>query len=47
MILMEMPPEQYGAMRIANGAHLWLHAKPLDTAIGRVFTPHCPGGCHG
>jgi len=20
---------------------------PLDAAIGRVFVPYCPGGCHG
>jgi len=20
---------------------------PLDAAIGKVFTPYCPGGCHG
>ncbi len=30
-----------------NGAHLWLHAKPLDAAIGRVPAPFCPGGHHG
>ncbi len=38
-----------GAMRCAlpDGAHLWLHVKPLDAAIGRVPTPYCPGGCHG
>ncbi len=30
-----------------NGAHLWLHAKPVDATIGRVPTPHCHGGCHG
>ncbi len=30
-----------------HGAHLWLHAKPLDAAIGQVTTPHCPGGRHG
>ncbi len=30
-----------------NGAHPWLHAKPLDAAIGQVPTPYCPGGCHG
>ncbi len=37
-----------GAMRGAspNGAHPWLHAKPLDAAIGRVPAPYCPGGRH-
>ena len=20
---------------------------PLDAVIGQVFTPYCPGGCHG
>ncbi len=38
-----------GAMlgALPNGAHLWLHAKPLDAAIGQVPAPYCPGGCHG
>ncbi len=27
--------------------HLWLHAKPLDGAIGQVPTPYCPVGRHG
>jgi hypothetical protein len=38
-----------GAMRGAspNGAHPWLHAKPLDAAIGRVPTPYCRSGRHG
>jgi hypothetical protein len=37
-----------GAMRGAshNGAHPWLHAKPLDAAIGQMPTLYCPGGCH-
>jgi hypothetical protein len=30
-----------------NGAHPWLHAKPLDASIGKVPTPYCPGGRHG
>ncbi len=30
-----------------NGAHLWLHAKPLDAAIGQVPAPYCPGSLHG
>ncbi len=30
-----------------NGAHPWLHAKPLDAAIGQVPAPYCPGGRHG
>jgi hypothetical protein len=30
-----------------NGAHRWLHAKPLDAAIGRVLVPYWPGGRHG
>jgi hypothetical protein len=32
---------------LPNGAHPWLHAKPLDAAIGRVPAPYCPGGCQG
>jgi hypothetical protein len=38
-----------GAMRgtLPDGAHLWLHAKPLDAAIGQVPAPYCPGGRHG
>ncbi len=28
-------------------AHSWLHAKPLDAAIGRVPMPYPPSGCHG
>jgi hypothetical protein len=31
-----MPPDK---------AHRWLHAKPLDVAIGRVLVPYWPGGC--
>ncbi len=30
-----------------DGAYRWLHAKPLDAAIGRVLTPYQPGGRHG
>ncbi len=30
-----------------DGAHRWLHAKPLDAAIGRVLAPYRPCGCHG
>ncbi len=30
-----------------NEAHPWLHAKPLDAAIGQVPMSYCPGGCHG
>jgi hypothetical protein len=30
-----------------NAVHPWLHAKPLDAAIGRVPAPYCPGGHHG
>ena len=30
-----------------NGAHLGLHVKPRDAAIGRVHVPYCPGGLHG
>jgi hypothetical protein len=30
-----------------DGAHLWLHAKPLDAAMGRVPVPYCPGSRHG
>ena len=25
----------------------WLHAKPLDAAIGHVLAPYRPGGRHG
>ncbi len=30
-----------------NGAHPWLHAKPLHAAIGRVPAPYCPSSRHG
>ncbi len=30
-----------------DGAHLWLHTKPLDAAIRQVPAPYCPGGRHG
>jgi hypothetical protein len=30
-----------------DGAHRWLHAKPLDAAIGHVLVPYWPGGRHG
>ncbi len=30
-----------------DGAHRWLHAKPLDAAIGRVLAQYRPGGRHG
>jgi hypothetical protein len=48
-ILIPMPPGRYSAMRGASpdGAHPWLHVKPLDAAIGRVPTPYCPVGRHG
>jgi hypothetical protein len=26
-----------------DGAHPWLHAKPLDAAIRQVPMPYCPG----
>jgi hypothetical protein len=29
---------------LPDGAHPWLHAKPLDAAIGRVPAPYCSGG---
>ncbi len=32
---------------LPNGAHPWLHAKPLDATIGQVPAPYCPGGHHG
>jgi hypothetical protein len=32
---------------LPNGVHLWLHAKPLDAAIGQVPVPYCPGVRHG
>jgi hypothetical protein len=37
---------QWGAAS-PNGAHPWLHAKPLDDAIGQVPMPYCPGSRHG
>jgi hypothetical protein len=30
-----------------KGAHPWLHAEPLDAAIGQVPKLYCPGGRHG
>ncbi len=38
-----------GAIRgaLPDGAHPWLHAKPLNAAIGRVPVPYCPGSRHG
>ena len=30
-----------------DGAHLWLHAKPLDATIKQVPVPYCPGSGHG
>jgi hypothetical protein len=27
---------------LPNGAHPWLHTKPLDAAIGQVPAPYCP-----
>ncbi len=30
-----------------NGAHPWLHTKPLDAANGQVPKPYCRGGRHG
>ncbi len=30
-----------------NGAYWWLHAKPLDAAIGCVLAPYWLGGRHG
>ncbi len=32
---------------LPNGAHPWLHAKPLDAAIRRVPMLYCPRGRHG
>ncbi len=29
-----------------DGVHPWLHAKPLDAAIGQVPASYCPGGRH-
>ncbi len=45
----QSPCRQGNTARCAlpDGAHPWLHAKPLDAAIGRVPAPYCPGGCHG
>ncbi len=30
-----------------NGAHSWLHAKPLDATIEQVPMLYCPSGRHG
>jgi hypothetical protein len=45
----QWPCEYGGAMRgaLPDGVHPWLHAKPLDAAIGQVPAPYCPSGCHG
>jgi hypothetical protein len=32
---------------LTDGAYRWLHAEPLDSAIGRVLAPYRPGGRHG
>ncbi len=32
---------------LPNGAHPWLHAKPLDAAIGQVPMPYCPNSRPG
>jgi hypothetical protein len=32
---------------LPNGAHLWLHAKPLDAIIRQMPAPYCSGGRHG
>ena len=32
---------------LPNGVLPWLHAKPLDAAIGQVPMPQCSSGCHG
>jgi hypothetical protein len=43
-------PCRYGGAiwgALPNGAHPWLHAKPLDAAIGQVPVPYCPGGRQG
>ena len=32
---------------LPDGAHLWLHVKPLDAAIGQVPAPHFLVGHHG
>ncbi len=50
MLSISMVPCEYaGAMRGASpdGAHPWLHAKPLDAAIGQMPAPYPPGGHHG
>jgi hypothetical protein len=38
-----------GAMQgaLPDGTHPWLHAEPLDAAIGQVPMLCCPGGRHG
>ena len=36
-----------GTSTDGDGAYRWLHAKPLDSAIGRVLAPYRPGGRHG
>ena len=41
----------YRALRPMEEVHGFpkshLYKKPLDTTIGWVFAPYCPGGCHG
>ncbi len=32
---------------LPNGAHPWLHAKPLDAAIKQMPAPYCTSGRHG
>ena len=36
-----------GQCALLDGVHPWLHAKPLDTAIGQVPMRYCSGGRHG
>ncbi len=43
------PCHQGNTARCASldGVHPWLHAKPLNAAVGRVPMQYCPGSHHG
>ena len=42
-----MLPGRYARGTSPDKAYRWLHAKPLDSAIGRVLAPYRPGERHG
>ncbi len=39
-------PSHYAALFAATGEHRWVHAKPLDAAIGRVLALYRHSGRH-